>query len=152
MKLRVLPAAALLAALAACGATPVVVPPSGLATSSASPAAAPGGDVTLAFAGDVHFTDRTARLLSDPAHAFGPIASVLSNADLTMLNFESAVTARGTPQPKEFHFRTGPAAFEAVRAARVDVLTFANNHGPDYGQARPARTPAPGPGAQFPDP
>ena len=150
MKLRVLPAAALLAALAACGATPVVVPPSGLAMSSASPAAAPGGDVTLAFAGDVHFTDRTARLLSDPAHAFGPIASVLSDADLTMLNFESAVTARGTPQPKEFHFRTGPAAFEAVRAAGVDVLTFANNHVLDYGQAGLADTLAAVRAAHFP--
>ena len=33
------------------------------------------GSVTLAFAGDVHFTGRTARLLSHPATAFGPIAA-----------------------------------------------------------------------------
>ncbi|HEX9043153.1 MAG TPA: hypothetical protein VF838_19415 [Trebonia sp.] len=41
------------------------------------------GSVTLAFAGDVHFTGRTARLLSDPARAFGPVATVLKSADLT---------------------------------------------------------------------
>ena len=35
-------------------------------------------DITLAFAGDVHFTGRTAALLKDPATAFGPISSVLS--------------------------------------------------------------------------
>src|SRR5215470_17000498 len=55
--------------------------------------------VTLAFAGDVNFAGRTARLLSDPAAAFGPIASVLWSADFTALNLETAVTGRGTPQP-----------------------------------------------------
>src|SRR5713226_4140852 len=48
------------------------------------------GPVTLAFAGDVHFTGRTARLLHDPATAFGPITSVLKSADFTALNFETA--------------------------------------------------------------
>ena len=53
------------------------------------------GPVTLAFAGDVHFTGRTARLLNDPATAFGPIASVLKSADFTAVNLETAVTSRG---------------------------------------------------------
>jgi poly-gamma-glutamate synthesis protein (capsule biosynthesis protein) len=139
---RLLPALVVLAVLPGCTTAPPAGAPPASATSPASgaPTAAPGGDITLAFAGDVHFTDRTAKLLSDPAHAFGPIASVLSDADLTMLNFESAVTSRGTAQPKEFHFRTVPAAFDAVRAAGVDVLTFANNHVLDYGQVGLADT------------
>jgi poly-gamma-glutamate synthesis protein (capsule biosynthesis protein) len=56
-------------------------------SSHPSPAAsAPRSDITLAFAGDVHFTGRTAALLADPATAFGPIASVLRSADFTAVN------------------------------------------------------------------
>jgi poly-gamma-glutamate synthesis protein (capsule biosynthesis protein) len=156
VKSRLLPALIALAALAACGTAPpatapsVTAPPSGSVAPSASPTAAPGGDITLAFAGDVHFTDRTAKLLGDPAHAFGPIASVLSDADLTMLNFESAVTSRGAAQPKTFHFRTVPTAFDAVRAAGVDVVTFANNHVLDYGPVGLSDTLAAVQAAKFP--
>jgi 2',3'-cyclic-nucleotide 2'-phosphodiesterase (5'-nucleotidase family) len=140
---RVLPALALMAGLAACTGAP----PAALVY---PPAATPTGDITLAFAGDVHFTDRTATLLSDPARAFGPIAAVLADADLTMLNFESAITTRGTPQAKQFHFRTRPAALDAVRAAGVDVLSFANNHVLDYGQVGLADTLAAVRAARFP--
>src|SRR5689334_12348961 len=57
------------------------------------------GSVTLAFAGDVHFTGRTAKLLSDPATAFGPVAAVLRSADFAAVNLETSVTSRGVPQP-----------------------------------------------------
>ncbi len=96
-------------------------------------AAAGNGDITLAFAGDVHFTGRTAKLLNDPATAFGPISSVLRSADFTVLNLETAITSRGVPQPKTYHFRTTPAAFSALSAAGVDMVTMANNHALDYG-------------------
>jgi len=89
--------------------------------------------VTLAFAGDVNFAMRTARLLGDPATAFGPIASVLRSADFTALNLETSVTGRGVPQPKNYHFRTTPLAFTALRDAGVDIVTMANNHVLDYG-------------------
>ena len=108
------------------------------------------GSVTLAFAGDVHFTARTARLLSDPATAFGPIASVLKSADFTALNLETAVTSRGTPQPKTYHFRTVPAAFIALRDAGVSLVTMANNHVLDYGQVGLADTLAAAKAAGFP--
>ena len=102
------------------------------APSSAAPA---GGDVTLAFAGDVHFMQRTATLLAkDPSTAFGPVAQVLSSADIAMVNLETAVTERGTPEPKQFHFRAPATAYDAVRAAGVDLVTVANNHSLDYGQ------------------
>jgi hypothetical protein len=99
------------------------------------PAAAPSrpADITLAFAGDVHFTARTATLLANPATAFGPIAATLSKADLAMVNLETAITQRGTPEPKEFTFRAPPTALTALRAAGVDVATMANNHAVDYG-------------------
>ena len=78
---------------------------------------------------------RTALLLSDPATAFGPIAAVLQAADFTAVNLETAVTSRGTPQPKPYHFRTVPAAFTALRDGGVDLVTMANNHVLDYGQS-----------------
>jgi poly-gamma-glutamate synthesis protein (capsule biosynthesis protein) len=122
------------------------------APASARPAraSAAAGSVTLAFAGDVHFTGRTARLLSDPATAFGPVASVLRAADFTAVNLETAVTSRGTPQPKTYHFRTGPSAFTALRDAGVDLVTMANNHVLDYGPVGLADTLAAAKAARFP--
>jgi poly-gamma-glutamate synthesis protein (capsule biosynthesis protein) len=100
--------------------------------SSASPSAAT--ELTLAFGGDVHFTERTAALLKDPSTAFGPMAKELSGADLAVVNLETAVTTRGTPEPKEFHFRAPASAYEAVKAAGVDAVSIANNHALDYGR------------------
>jgi poly-gamma-glutamate capsule biosynthesis protein CapA/YwtB (metallophosphatase superfamily) len=108
------------------------------------------GAVTLAFAGDVNFARRTARLLRDPATAFGPISSVLKSADFTALNLETAVTSRGTPQPKTYHFRTTPAAFTALRDGGVDLVTMANNHVLDYGRTGLADTLAVAQSAHFP--
>jgi poly-gamma-glutamate synthesis protein (capsule biosynthesis protein) len=108
---------------------------------SAVPSSAPeakttqsAATITLAFAGDVHFAERTAtRLAADPDTAFGEAATALRASDLTMVNLETAVTERGSPEPKEFHFRTPATAFTALRAAGVDVATMANNHAADYG-------------------
>jgi poly-gamma-glutamate synthesis protein (capsule biosynthesis protein) len=50
-----------------------------------------------------------------------------------MVNLETAVTERGAPQPKQYTFRAPASAFTALRAAGVDVVTMANNHGMDYG-------------------
>jgi poly-gamma-glutamate synthesis protein (capsule biosynthesis protein) len=118
--------------------------------STRSEAAAAPGNVTLAFAGDVHFTGRTARLLNDPATAFGPITSVLKSADFTALNLETAVTSTGAPQPKNYHFRTTPLAFTALRDAGVSLVTMANNHVLDYGQTGLANTLAAAKAARFP--
>jgi poly-gamma-glutamate synthesis protein (capsule biosynthesis protein) len=109
---------------------------SGTPTQRASaPATAPTDPsaITLAFAGDVHFTGRTAALLANPAAAFGPISAALSKADLAMVNLETAITNRGTPESKDFTFRAPPTALTALRAAGVDVATMANNHAVDYG-------------------
>ena len=90
--------------------------------------------VTLAFAGDVHFEGRLEPLLDDPATALAPIAPQLSAADVTVLNLEAAITERGVPEPKQFHFRVPEEMPAAFPAAGVDALTMANNHG---GRLRP---------------
>ena len=108
------------------------------------------GKITLAFAGDVNFAGRTARLLKDPATAFGSIAPLLKSADFTALNLETTVTSRGRPQPKTYHFRTTPLAFTALRGAGVNLVTMANNHVLDYGQTGLADTLAAAKAARFP--
>jgi Bacterial capsule synthesis protein PGA_cap len=128
--------------LAACDAA-APAPQPAPSTASASPSASPTAsalaspspiELTLAFGGDVHFTERTATLLKNPATAVGPMASVLSAADLTVVNLETAVTTRGTPEPKEFHFRAPATAYEAIKAAGIDAVSIANNHALDYGR------------------
>jgi poly-gamma-glutamate capsule biosynthesis protein CapA/YwtB (metallophosphatase superfamily) len=106
--------------------------------------------VTLAFAGDVNFFGPTAQLLRNPGSAFGPIASVLRAADFAMVNLETAVTSRGIPQPKAYHFRTTSPAFAALRDAGVDLVTMANNHVLDYGRIGLADTLAAARAARFP--
>ena len=118
--------------------------------SSRGHAGAVPGKITLAFAGDVNFAGRTARLLKDPATAFGSIVPVLKSADFTALNLETAVTGRGRPQPKTYHFRTTPLAFTALRGAGVNLVTMANNHVLDYGPTGLADTLAAAKAARFP--
>jgi hypothetical protein len=122
----------------------------GLAGKQRDHASAAAGTVVLAFAGDVNFAGRTARLLNDPATAFAPIAPVLRSADFAAVNLETAVTSRGAPQPKTYHFRTSPTAFTALRDAGIDLVTMANNHVLDYGQAGLADTLAAARAARFP--
>ncbi|SBT65757.1 poly-gamma-glutamate synthesis protein (capsule biosynthesis protein) [Micromonospora sediminicola] len=111
------------------GSTGPTAVTSGTATAPHAPR-----EVRLAFAGDVHFTGRTLGLLDDPATTFGPIASTLRDADVTLLNLETSVTDRGTPQPKTYQFRAPRTAFAALRAAGVDAVSIANNHILDYGR------------------
>jgi poly-gamma-glutamate synthesis protein (capsule biosynthesis protein) len=79
-------------------------------------------------------------MLDHPRGALGPISRTLAAADLTMVNLESSITDRGTPEAKDlevpsqrYYFRTSPAALDVLAAAGIDVVTMANNHGADYG-------------------
>lgn len=105
--------------------------------------AEPPGQFTMAFAGDVHFEERTASLLAQgPATAFGVTKPVLSAADLTMVNLETAIAVGGRPEAKSFTFQAPPSALTALADAGIDVATMANNHGADYGSAGLAQTEA----------
>jgi poly-gamma-glutamate synthesis protein (capsule biosynthesis protein) len=91
--------------------------------------------VTFAFAGDVHFESPIReRLAASPASVLAPISPLLADADLAMVNLETAVTERGTPAAKAFVFRAPASAFAALRSGGVDVVSVANNHGMDYGR------------------
>lgn len=91
--------------------------------------------ITLAFAGDTQAHGPAARITTV---GLGSVKPVLERADLAMLNLETAVAADTSglrPQPKQFTFITSPKILDAVHDAGVDVVTAANNHAMDYGEA-----------------
>jgi poly-gamma-glutamate synthesis protein (capsule biosynthesis protein) len=90
-------------------------------------------EITLTFAGDVHFEDRVAELLDDPDTAFGPIVEQLAEGDLTMVNLETPITGRGAAEEKNYLFRAPDSAVPALKAAGIDIVSLANNHTMDYG-------------------
>jgi hypothetical protein len=98
-----------------------------------------GRPVTLVFGGDVHFEGPLGvRLAADPATALGSdVATLLAGANLSMTNFESALTYGSCPdpQPKQYVFHAPPTAITALRKAHVTLVTEANNHGEDCGRA-----------------
>src|SRR5207253_5541500 len=94
----------------------------------------PKGPVTFAFGGDVHFEGPLATLLgADPNTVLAPVAPLLQRVDVAVVNLETAITTRGTPEPKAYTFRAPASALTALAAAGIDVANEANNHGVDYG-------------------
>jgi len=92
--------------------------------------------VVLAFGGDVHFEGvLQAKLAAHPQGVLAPIEPVLDDADLAIVNLETAVTNGGAPAAKQFVFSAPPSAFAALRGAGVDVASMANNHGMDFGES-----------------
>jgi poly-gamma-glutamate synthesis protein (capsule biosynthesis protein) len=57
-----------------------------------------------------------------------------------MVNLETAVTTGGTAEPKLYLFRAPPTAFDAAKAAGLDLVSLGNNHTLDYGRAGLADT------------
>lgn len=92
-----------------------------------------GSIVVLGFGGDVHFARSLRTRLAHPAKGLSSLRPWVGRPDLTMVNLETAITARGVKQPKIWHFRTSPKALVALEHAGVDVVTMANNHAVDYG-------------------
>ena len=107
------------------------------ASRAAAARALPAGKpVVLAFGGDVHFESTIgSELRSSPSLVLTSIAPVLRQADVAVVNLETAVTTGGAPAAKTFVFRAPPNALAALAAGGVDVASMANNHGMDYGEA-----------------
>jgi len=108
--------------------------PPGTPKGSSGPAGGDDGSITVALAGDVHFTGRTAKRLNpDDESALGPIGEILGAADLAMVNLETAITERGSAADKTYIFRAPAKALDELDADGVDVVSMANNHAVDYG-------------------
>ena len=94
--------------------------------------------ITLALMGDVMLGRNVAEALDRhlrPEEPWGDVMPLLDAADLRIINLECAITYNGRPwsrTPKVFHFGAQPSAIEALRAARIDACSLANNHTLDF--------------------
>lgn len=107
---------------------------------SDSPTTQGPSQITLAFAGDVHFARQLAPLLGDSDDEWSKRLPELARADFAMVNLETAITEGGRPAAKKYVFRASPAALDKLAAAGVDAVSMANNHAADYGRAGIADT------------
>lgn len=108
--------------------------------------AAPGYDtveITLSFGGDCTFGRMRGGAYAGsfdemydkmgPAYFFSNVEEFHTD-DLTMVNFEGALTTADTPrEDKEFIFKGRPEYAKILEEGSVDVVTIANNHARDYG-------------------
>jgi poly-gamma-glutamate capsule biosynthesis protein CapA/YwtB (metallophosphatase superfamily) len=94
---------------------------------------------TLTAVGDIMLGRRVgARHRSDPGAPLKPLAKRLAGAEITVGNFESTLSAAGSPTQGGDSFAASPRVRPALRAAGFDLLSLANNHVGDYGE-RPLR-------------
>ncbi len=116
------------------------------ATSAPGPAAADDGErLTLLFAGDVMLGRLVDEVLRErpPASVWGDTLPLFAAADLRICNLECAVSDIEDPSAwpdKAFHFRSAERNVAALRAAGIGIVSLANNHALDAGEAALVRT------------
>jgi poly-gamma-glutamate synthesis protein (capsule biosynthesis protein) len=91
----------------------------------------------IAVGGDVMLGRGATEILlrEGPQGVFGKTTEMLASSDLSLLNLEGVVSARGEKVSKTYNFRFDPAVAPALRDAGVDAVLHANNHVYDYGGA-----------------
>jgi len=96
-----------------------------------------GDEALLLFAGDSHFEGRLSHeIRRDGEEMLDSLAPLFAQGDVGFLNLETAIAEEaGAAGDKEFHFRAPPVALAALRRAGVDVVSMANNHTLDCGDA-----------------
>lgn len=93
-------------------------------------------ELVIQAAGDVMLGGRwEAQMARDGyLYPFERIAPELKKADLTLVNLEAPLTARGSEfRDKKYRFRVNPVAATALKKAGITAVTLANNHSMDYG-------------------
>jgi poly-gamma-glutamate capsule biosynthesis protein CapA/YwtB (metallophosphatase superfamily) len=89
---------------------------------------------TMAAVGDIMLGRRVgARHRADPGAPLKPLAKRLAGAEITVGNFESTLSAAGSPTQGGDSFAASPRVRPGLRAAGFDLLSLANNHVGDYG-------------------
>jgi len=80
------------------------------------------------------------RLPNDPNYLFNSVKMFMGEVDIVFGNFESTLTdypyaAKDISQGMTFAFRTPPNWTDVLKSAGFDVLSVANNHSFDFGDA-----------------
>jgi Bacterial capsule synthesis protein PGA_cap len=114
--------------------TPATITPTTPTTSTpnATPSTgdAPRENWTVYFGGDTLLTRR----ISASTNPFARIRPPLDQADLTIVNVETAIATIGKAQVKTFTFLSDLSLPSRLASAGVDVVSLANNHAIDYGK------------------
>jgi poly-gamma-glutamate capsule biosynthesis protein CapA/YwtB (metallophosphatase superfamily) len=89
---------------------------------------------TVAAVGDIMLGRRVGdRHRDDPGVPLKPFAKQLAAAEITVGNFESTLSADGSPTQGGDSFAASPRVRPGLRAAGFDLVSLANNHVGDYG-------------------
>lgn len=94
--------------------------------------------VRVMFGGDVMLGRLVKQkiLQYGPDYPLGPIAGLMRQSDLTIINLECAITSSAAlwpGAPKAFYFGAPPQAILSLTGAGVDIVNLANNHTLDFG-------------------
>jgi poly-gamma-glutamate capsule biosynthesis protein CapA/YwtB (metallophosphatase superfamily) len=100
-----------------------------------TPSSRPVPEVTtVAAVGDIMLGRRVFdRHHADPGEPLKPLARRLAAAEITVGNFESTLSAAGSPTQGGDSFAASPRVTPGLRAAGFDLVSLANNHVGDYG-------------------
>ena len=98
--------------------------------------------VTLVFAGDI-MLDRGVRksvvknFSNDYSALFAQeeVSSIFKKSDIVFANLEGPVSDKGVDRKNLYSFRMDPAILPALKNAGIDIVSVANNHAGDWGQA-----------------
>ena len=125
--------------------------PTATPTTPTRQSSAPPDQITLAFAGDVHFERAARALLADSSPLTTGLRDTIGRADFAMVNLETALGEGGAPLPgKAYAFRAPVSSLDVLARAGVDAVSMANNHAADFGEAVFAQTLAARRGAPIP--
>lgn len=94
--------------------------------------------LTLLFAGDVmlsRYVDRVIERQQDPILPWRLVARRTRRADLFFVNLEAPFSKRGPYDNDDLVFAVRPSRIKGLVAAGVDVVSTANNHFRDVGEA-----------------
>ena len=96
------------------------------------------GSSTLIAVGDIMLSRGVGNRINKfgAKFPFEVTADLLSHCDIAFGNLESQLSTLGKPMArKEIHFRAEPDAVLGLMYAGIDVVSLANNHALDYGDA-----------------
>lgn len=95
-------------------------------------------ETTVAFVGDIMLSRSVGarlRQVGDWGYSFDKTSDWLRDADLAFGNLETAITPGKPVKSGEMAFRADAETALALARAGFDVLSLANNHTPNFGQA-----------------
>ncbi|MFA6382622.1 MAG: CapA family protein [Candidatus Buchananbacteria bacterium] len=100
--------------------------------------AKPDSEITLLAVGDIMLSRSVEQLMikqNDFTLPFKPLAKITSAADIAFGNLETAILSGRPILTDEFNFRTDPKVIAGLKLGGFDLVSLANNHAPNFGQA-----------------